>query len=1119
MNIKLHIKLLGNPIVMLDDEPVIGFRSRKAQALLYYLAATRRPQTRTTLASLFWGDVAEQHARRSLTSVLSNLRQLLGHYLHVDRESIVLVADEAIWLDLDLFQRTVASGQTEQLAEVVALYQGDFLEGFFIADAPEFEQWVLVERTRLREMLLQTLDTLAALQAKQSDLDAAIASLRRVLIIEPWREETHRQLMVWLAQNGQRAVALAQYEQCRQLLAAELDVEPDEETEALVEQIRASGIEKLSTPLPVADHHRETQQRALSTDSGDPRQEHARQEQTHTGIRHNLTAQSTPFVGRRQELTDLQNRLLDPQCRLITLVGPGGIGKTRLALAAAEQHLPHMADGIYIVPLQPVASPTAIFSAIANAIGFRFYTDAPPQEQLIDYLHHKQMLLVLDNFEHLLEGTDLIAQLMANAPLLKIIATSREALRIQEEWFHPITGLRFPHDEQFSPESLAVFDAVALFVQSARRSAVNFSLQTEWPHVAHICRLVEGMPLGIELAAAWLKIMPCKEIADEIVRGLDILTTRQLDLPERHRSVRAVLEQSWHMLGDTEKDVLSHLSVFRGGFDQVAASEIANASLLMLVQLVEKSLVLAVEDGRYHIHEMLRQFIAEKLAEQAGMADQTPTATHRLHCLYFVHLLLQQAPTLLGAEQGQAVQLIGIEIENMRAALLWAMTHQRATPIVNVYDSSTLPANEPSRSAELVTALEPLYHFYQIQSRYLEGSAFFSMLLDSWRADVDDAIEVAQQIELYLLARLGAFYYLLCDYDAADRYLIEALTLAGPLNAPRERAFILNFLGRLAMWQGEKVRAKTLLLESLALSRALHDENRTASGLEKLASLIYATFGEYEECKILALESLAISRKLGRPDRIAYALDTLGFATFCLGEYAESQQYYDESLKIFELTGDHYGRAMALGGLGLVYWGVGKETWPKASQYFQKSLEICRELGHDGQVAGRLAGLARLANDQQNFAKARRLAQEALTIARDLGSPVYLLHALYSLGESAYRAGDLKGARAYIVEALDMAVITDLLSHLAIVLYHYAMLLLCEEELIREDALRNQRAALQILRVVRDHPATWHVYRERANKQLAALPTAHSTGEELAPMNFVMSVDLDATAKAILQDT
>jgi len=315
--------------------------------------------------------------------------------------------------------------------------------------------------------------------------------------------------------------------------------------------------------------------------------------------------------------------------------------------------------------------------------------------------------------------------------------------------------------------------------------------------------------------------------------------------------------------------------------------------------------------------------------------------TRTQHSIYYLHLLKTHAPMLVSNARRIALAEIGQDIENVRAGWDWA-TGQGELDL-------------------LAGAVEPLYHFYQIQSRYQEGKEIFAQAwaqLQPW-AEVE-ALDNRAIVPVQILARGAAFCHFLCEYATAEGYLQASLLRAQQLGAQSEIAFILNFLGQLAMWHGDRTQAKHYLFASLAISQARADKAGAASALEKLANLVHATFGDYAECKELAAQSLALSRALGRSDWVAYALDTLGYATFCLGEYNDAETYYRESLALFEAIGDHYGMAMAQGGLGLVFWAMWGGKFVEATAYFQKSLLICRTIGHQGQVSGRLAGLAGL---------------------------------------------------------------------------------------------------------------------------------------------------------------
>jgi predicted ATPase len=404
---------------------------------------------------------------------------------------------------------------------------------------------------------------------------------------------------------------------------------------------------------------------------------------------HNLPPQSTPFIGRVREINKIVGLIDDPACRLITLVGSGGMGKTRLALEAVRQIItreisespPTFANGAYFIALQSVKSHELIASTIAETIGFSFRGQDNPQAQLLDYLRDRQLLLILDNFEHVLEGADLMGDILQVAPNVQLLVTSREALNLQEEWVWHVKGMRFPDVNQV--DEIEKYSAIKLFIERAQRVQRDFVPEREQACIIRVCRLVGGMPLAIELAATWLKRLTCADVANEIERNLDFLTTRMRNVPERHRSMRAVFEHSWNLLEQDEREVFKQCAIFRGGFRREAAESVAGASLFTLSSLVDKSLLRVTPTGRYEIHELLRQFAEEKLDETAGAKE----STHDRHCEYFADYLHVRQDNSRNAHQVEFMEEIGADIENARVAWDWAIDHKKWGAIGRALDS------------------------------------------------------------------------------------------------------------------------------------------------------------------------------------------------------------------------------------------------------------------------------------------------------------------------------------------------------------------------------------------------------------------------------------------------
>jgi predicted ATPase/DNA-binding CsgD family transcriptional regulator len=386
--------------------------------------------------------------------------------------------------------------------------------------------------------------------------------------------------------------------------------------------------------------------------------------------RHNLPIQTTPFIGRQQEVSDLTRLMAEPETRLITILAPGGMGKTRLAQIVAEHQLCFFADGVFFVSLAPLSAASAIVTTIAESIGFSFYGDNPPSQQLIDFLQDRWLLLVLDNFEHVLNGASLVADILKAAPKVRILATSRERLNLHGETVYSLRGLAFPARE--APQDALDYDAAKLFVHSAQRARADFALQPDdLDALTRICRLTEGMPLGIELAAGWVDVLSLERIAAEIQHGLDILETDLRDVPDRQRSVRATFERTWERLTDDERATFAKLSVFRGGFTLPAAQTVAGANARTLRGLAQKALI-QLEDGeRFAVHELLRQFGAGKLAEAGELLS-----IQARHADFFAEFLAERKQDIKTNRQLEALERIGQDFDNIRTAWLYLVRHQ-----------------------------------------------------------------------------------------------------------------------------------------------------------------------------------------------------------------------------------------------------------------------------------------------------------------------------------------------------------------------------------------------------------------------------------------------------------
>lgn len=991
----LKLALLGSPSVTVGEKSVI-VESRKALALLFYLAITNQRQSRDWLAAFFWPEQDQSRARASLRQVLWLLRNAgLEPWLVVDQDALGLQGE--YWCDVYRFQAAIRANQIE---EALLLYRADLLAGFSLRDCPEFDQWHFLQADELRRQLAGALEQAVLRCCKAEKYEQGLTYARRWLALDALHEPTHRYLMQLYAYAGQHAAALRQYEECVRLLEDELGVSPEEETVALYQAIKSRQIvaapkvrqemyaapanlgalaePPVAPPLstPMAEKEAIPVERASPLNQGPPPPAY-----------HNLPLHLTTFVGREGEIDELVRIVADPECRLVSITGPGGIGKTRLALqvarrfvddpelsamgvekaanhdlepgAGAPSSLSHLfPQGALFVTLHAVESTHGIISAIAEACAIVFYNHENMREQLLDYLHKRKMLLLLDNFEHLLASADFVVDLLTHAPNLTILVTSREALNLQGEWLWSLEGLDVP-EEGVAEADLLDYAAIRLFVQSARRIQPHFSLATEYPHVVQICRVLGGMPLAIELAVAWLGIMPCAQIAREIMHNLNFLTARQRDLPDRHRSIQAVFEHSWRLLTESEQETFQRLSVFRGGFDYPAATQVAEASWLDLAALKEKSLLNVNSSGRYTLHELLRQYGAKKL--EANPAKQM--AILNRFCSYYANFLYQRQSILFSAGQLQAAADIATELDNIRAAWQWAL--------------------QQNKLEEIRRSASALYFFCQLQSRFVEGAEALQQARHCL-----EAMQPSHQRDLALAGiccHLGWLCIRLGEFETAIQVLQRSCALHAQLNEPQQ-AFIAGHpsipLAIVYHILGDFGRALALAGEALQTAEAQDDR----SGLAYIHYALAATnlaLGHYEKARTHLEVASEMARAVGHRWFLPYILNESGKVARDTGNYVEAKSLFKESYEIKREFSDPEGMAVALNHLGEI---AGLQSdYELAQQYYANAHAIYGEINDQGGLAASARGLGQVAFAKQDLQGAKVWFERSLQIALKIG--------------------------------------------------------------------------------------------------------------------------------------
>lgn len=702
---------------------------------------------------------------------------------------------------------------------------------------------------------------------------------------------------------------------------------------------------------------------------------------------HQLPQQLTPFVGRQQELTEIARLLAEPTCRLLTLVGPGGIGKTRLAIQGAAALPEPLPDGIYFVVLQPVQSPDFLIAAVADALKIHLSGRPDPRRQLFNQLQDKNLLLLLDNFEHLVDGAALLTDLLRAAPALKLLVTSREALNLPEEWLLPVKGLPYPPflprtavmAEEAHTEEVEAYSAVQLFTGYAQRLRPDFSLATEWAGVVHICQLVEGTPLALELAASWVKTLNCAEIATEIQRNLDFLTTRQRGEPGRHQSMKAVFNQSYALLNPAEQAIFKRLAVFRNGFRREAAERVVRASLTTLTTLVDKSLLQRQPDGRYQIHELLRQYAAEQLA----LAPEALPQAYEGHCAYYLNFLVERLPHLRGGRQQEAAAEIAAELENVRAAWQWAV---ELTNVEAIHQAS-----------------EALALFNQFQSRYLETVTALQRAVDQLRQAQRPA--QVEPVLAELLVGLSWACIRLGRLAEAEAAAAESQALYHRLALPLPPGYTTDPrlpLGVIALIRGDYAAAVRLGQEARQINE-LHSNLWNLQLADYILGRAALLQGQLEAAHHYAQQAYLTTQTTQDAWFKAYCLNELGHVAGALGDYPAAKGYYQASYLLREAFNDPEGMAVALNHLAEL--ARRQADYRVARQLYQQTLTTYQKINDQGGLATSLNGLARIAVAQGDYPTAQQQFQKALQIVMAIQFVPLALSLLIGVGELLLRVG------------------------------------------------------------------------------------------------------------------
>ena len=940
----VRVWLLGGFRVSVGSKtiPRDAWRLKKAAALVKLLAmAPSHRLHRVQAMDLLWHDLDKRAASNNLRKTLHTARRVLdrvdgSRYLATENESLVLYPGGNLWVDVDAFEEAASTARRnlEPAAYEAALdlYAGQLL--------PEdrYEEWAESRREELRRTFLSLLVAVAALHEERGEYGPAVEALRRVLTEEPILEEAHVDLMRLYATSGRQKEALQQYERLREVLSRELIMEPEPTTRRLREDIAAGRFPPVQISTPPHDE---------PPDAG----------------KHNLTTPRTNFVGRRQELIEVKRTLAMTQ--LLTITGAGGSGKTRLALEVARELVGAYSDGVWLAELAPLSEGELVPQAVARALGVREQPDRPLTDTLAENLRARKALLVVDNCEHLADSVaGLLDTLLNSCPRLRVLATSREALALAGEVVWQIPLLSVPDTGRLPVlEEITRNEAVRLFAERARLRVPGFELtQENAPAVAEICRVLEGMPLAIELATARMGTLSVGQISERLRHPLSLLSSGGRTAGSRQRTLRGTLDWSYQLLSELERTLFRRLSVFAGSFTLEAAEVVGTTRSIeeedvldLLSRLIDKSLVIADEavEGnlRYRMLELVRQYAYEKLE-----ASREAEASCRRHAEFFLALAEEAEPGLWGPDQVVWLKRLEVEHDNMRAALSWSIER-----------------GEAGLGVRLAGALRWFWHG---QGYYGEGRRWLEEALSG-----DSRASVAARVKA-----LSAVGWLAMDEDDSDRVMAAAeggLELSA--NTETEALFGASFmrmLGSVARMRGDYEQATQHYEESLVLSRKAEDRRGIAYSLLNLA-IVSRDQGDRERATAFYEEGVGLCRESGYVALLAEYLVSMGYEFLLRGDYEQATALNEEAAALLRGRGHEGGLEFALDNLG--WAALLRLDDEHATEMFKESLVLCLKLGDKLVAVESLEGLACTAGARAEAERAARLFGAARGLREALG--------------------------------------------------------------------------------------------------------------------------------------
>lgn len=1033
---RLQIFCFGGLKVILDGEEVTSFSTDKARALLIYLALDPgRPFQRSHLAGLLWSDQSDTQALHSLRQTLSLLRKSIfenepgNPFLIVERDRVKFNSHTSFWVDVLEFKRelqaayqnhrnqiTYTSIDLRSLKNAIGRYTGPFLDRFTLNCSALFDEWLILVQEETNTLAVEALSYLVDYHQKRGEIIPAIQFCKQILQINPWDESIHYRLMNLMAIDGQWTAAQNAYKNLHTYLKIQIGVEPDPKTKALFQKIRSSSLNSQSLPNP------------------------------YPSPASNLPNKHSIFIGRDKELDEISALLASTATHLLTLSGAGGIGKTRIALEVAAQQIGIYKDGVFFASLLNDTTLVQVETSIAQAVGLPFSDQLQQKALLLDFLRLREIFLILDNCDQLAsnyEFTEFISEIIRTAKNLKMLITSRERLNIQEEHVFIVEGLPYPGERPNTRKELNLYDSLELFQTRVQQSNRFFKINEKNQHpILHLCQLMEGHPLAIELAASSISAQVNADLLARVDEEIDTFIDAYSNATPQHRSLKTVFDVSWKLLSKAQQKVLAKLSIFRGGFELSDAENLTTIGSPIFSQLINKSLLRQQDGDRCDMHEIIRRFSQEKLEESGDY----PTMRSQ-HAYYFQQQLSQQSSVLIGEKQNEVLDWIEREFENIKAAWNWLLS-------VNEFK-------------KLENMIEILYQFFNIRSWFLEGIGLFQDTQKSLQLNSDNSIFLGM-----VFARIAALAYRARMNDLVSEAITQSMNIFEFEKNESEIAFCLVTLGGLHLRKKSYQEALTCSQKSLQL----YTQNGNISGQSYsayLQGLVYNRMGNYPLSKTALEQSLALSIKVNDQRRCIAPLNVLGDLACLEGDYPQAEVYFQQGIEIARALKDRFNLAILLNNLATIYQIY--QQFSQEKKALEESISISHEIGDlDGEALA-LNNLGEMAIIQEDFSQAIEYSKKALTIANQIGEEFTIISCHNSLAEAYLGLGNFQQAAYYFKKSISLALEIDSLELLTRISVNAAPIFLNTE---------NEAAAIRLVKTAINHPAIDNEFLQKGKRLL-----------------------------------